>query len=83
MLPSPVKMTASEVDLLSKCLEFSQALRSQGPSFKLSIKLGSFSFSLDSKETNPKEVEKKEKEAQPIADQEEPEEERRILEEEV
>ena len=54
-------MTASEVDLLSKYLEFSQALRSQGPSFKLSIKLGNFSFSLDSKETNLKEVEKRKK----------------------
>ena len=65
MSPSPVKMTAIEVDLLSKCLEFSQALRSQGPSFKLSIKLGNFSFSLDSKETTPKEVDKKKKKLSP------------------
>ena len=65
MSPSPVKMTASEVDLLSKCLEFSQTLRSQGPSFKLSIKLGNFSFSLDSKETTPKEVDKKKKKLSP------------------
>jgi len=65
MSPSPEKMTASEVDLLSKCLELSQALRSQGPSFKLSIKLGNFSFSLDSKETTPKEVDKKKKKLSP------------------
>jgi len=53
MSPSPVRMADSDVDLMSKCLEFCQSLESQGRSFKLSIKLGNFSFSLDSKESTP------------------------------
>ena len=45
-------MTAvSETDLATKCLEFCQALNSQGNAFKFSLTLASgFAFSFDSKE---------------------------------
>ena len=45
-------MTAvSESDLATKCLEFCQALNSQGNAFKFSLTLASgFAFSFDSKE---------------------------------
>ena len=65
MSPSPVRMADSDVDLMSKCLEFCQSLESRGRSFKLSIKLGNFSFSLDSKDTTPKGLEKKKKKLSP------------------
>ena len=58
-------MAGSDVDLMSKCLEFCQTLESRGRCYKLSIKLGTFSFSLDSKDTTPKGEEKKKKKLSP------------------
>ena len=47
--------------LVSQCLEFSKALACMGQSVSLSIKIGSFSFSLDTrkKTTSPEEIVKK------------------------
>ena len=49
--------------VVSKCLEFSQALASMGQSVSLSIKIGFSSFSLDTrkKTTPPEEIVKKKK----------------------
>ena len=60
MSPSPVKMTSGS-DLLTQCLEFSQALEQKGRAFNLKVTVGNFSFTLDSRETTPKVLERKKK----------------------
>ena len=47
MTPLPVKMDST--DLMTKCLELTQALTSQGQAFKLYITTGTFKFSLDTR----------------------------------
>ena len=48
---SPVKMATSKSDLMTQCLEFSQALENKGRTFKLAIQAGQFSFFLDTRGT--------------------------------
>ena len=60
MSPSPVKMTSGS-DLLTKCLEFSQALEQKSQVFNLKVSVGTFSFSLDTRGTTPKVLERKKK----------------------
>ena len=62
---SPLNMAATEDDLRLKCLELSQALVNQGKTFKLSVIMDNFSFSLESKGTSCKEVERKRKKLSP------------------
>ena len=76
MSPSPVKMTSGS-DLLTQCLEFSQALEQKGRAFHLKVTVGNFSFTLDSRETTPKE-----KEIEPISDKKKSKEKRKLSEEE-
>ena len=52
---------AQNPKLVEKCLEFSQALASQGQTIRLSIKSGTFSFSLDTREATNKLVDRKKK----------------------
>merc|ERR1712129_74626 len=52
---------AKNPKLVEKCLEFSQALASQGQTIRLSIKSGTFSFSLDTREATNKLVDRKKK----------------------
>ena len=61
---SPVKMNTRS-DLLTQCLEFSQALEAKGRTFNLTITAGDFSFSLDTRGTTTKVVEKKKKKLSP------------------
>ena len=58
MSPSPVKMTSGS-DLLTKCLEFSQALEQKGQVFNLKVSVGT--FSLDTRGATPKVLERKKK----------------------
>ena len=56
MTPLPVKMDS--IDLMTKCLELTQALTSQGQVFKLNIASGTFKFSLDTRGATTMVVEK-------------------------
>ena len=58
MSPSSVKMTA-ESDLLKQCLEFGQALDAKGRTFSLKVNVGTFSFSLESREITHEVLDKK------------------------
>ena len=63
MSPLPEKMTMS--DLEKKCLELSQALINKGQAFNFSITSGAFSFSLDTRGTTTKVVDRQRKKLSP------------------
>ena len=77
---SPVKMNTRS-DLLTQCLEFSQALENKGRTFKIAIQAGLLGHQGDQHQHQGGGQD--EKEAQSITGQEEPEKEGRVPEKEV